>query len=73
MAQVLHGAHLVDDDRSLRHNIRGAGHMELGDDTRFPRSGYYNPVLYSALHSGYETASWRTTKSSFQLGPLVDR
>lgn len=73
VAQVLHGAHLVDDDRSLRLNIRGAGHMEFRDNTRLCRSGYYNSLLHSAVHGGHETASWRTTKSSLQLGPLVRR
>lgn len=73
VAQILYGAHVVDDDRSLRDNIRGIGHVEFRDDTRFGRPGDHYSLLYPAIHGSYETTSWRTTKSPFQLGSLVRR
>jgi len=73
VAQVLYGAHVVDDDRSFRDNIRGIGYVEFRDDTRFGRPGDHNFVLHPTFHGSYKTTSWRTTKSPFQLGSLVRR
>lgn len=71
VAQVLYGAHVVDDDRSLRDNICGIGHVEFRDDTCFGWLGDHDSMLYPTFHGSYETTSRCTTKSPFQLGSLV--